>query len=63
VKALLQRCDHAEAANARLTAELGSCQEQLHASERAKATLQSHLHLLMRPEEACAAQGVRCPGR
>jgi len=40
------RCHQAEEANSNLAEQLRVCQEQLAASERAKANLQSHLQLM-----------------
>lgn len=40
------RCRQAEEANVHLAEQLRQCQEQLQASERAKANLQSHLQLM-----------------
>lgn len=45
-RAMQTRCKQAEAANAHLAEQLRQCQEQLQASERAKANLQSHLQLM-----------------
>lgn len=44
--AIRVRCQQAEEANAHLAEQLRLCQDQLQASERAKANLQSHLQLM-----------------
>lgn len=51
-KELGARCQLAEEAGARLTAQLLLCSEQLQASERAKAAVQSHLEVLLRQENS-----------
>eukprot|EP00440_Ansanella_granifera_P075290 gb/GFBE01081709.1/.p1 GENE.gb/GFBE01081709.1/~~gb/GFBE01081709.1/.p1 ORF type:complete len:225 (+),score=59.83 gb/GFBE01081709.1/:1-675(+) len=62
-----RRCQQAEEAAVRLSGELQARDEQLHASERAKAMLQSHLQLLLRKEEclenALQSQAHHLPGR
>lgn len=60
------RCQQAEEIAAKLAAELQARDEQLHASERAKAMLQSHLQVLLRREDALDDRGAQVqhlPGR
>jgi hypothetical protein len=49
-----ERARQAEETNAHLAEQLRLCQEQLKASERAKANLQSHLQLMNSSLSECA---------
>mmetsp|Transcript_5430 Transcript_5430/g.10190 ORF Transcript_5430/g.10190 Transcript_5430/m.10190 type:complete len:207 (+) Transcript_5430:100-720(+) len=63
-RTLGNRCRHAEETAGKLSSELQARDEQLHASERAKAMLQSHLQVLLRNEQGMdlAPQVQQLPG-
>mmetsp|Transcript_90582 Transcript_90582/g.270261 ORF Transcript_90582/g.270261 Transcript_90582/m.270261 type:complete len:219 (-) Transcript_90582:70-726(-) len=56
-----RHCQQAEEAGKCLASELQRCQEQLRASERARAALESHLQL-MRADAGAAVQVAHLPG-